>query len=63
MLGPLLIPHAVTRLLRAGWGDRETYDRAPSAVYAEPYKTTAGAASQYYRQFLVHELPRDPPGG
>lgn len=62
VLGPLLIPHAVTRFLRAAWGDRETYDRAAERIYAEPYKTTAGAASQYYRQFLVREVLRGPSG-
>ena len=38
--------------MRGAWGDRETYDRAAEPIYAEPYKTTAHAASQYYRQFL-----------
>jgi pimeloyl-ACP methyl ester carboxylesterase len=62
ILGPLLIPNVVTRILRAAWGDRETYDRAAEAIFAEPYKTTAGAASQYYRQFLARELFRGPTG-
>jgi pimeloyl-ACP methyl ester carboxylesterase len=62
ILGPLLIPNVVTRILRGAWGDRETYDRAAEDLYAEAYKTTAGAASQYYRQFLVRELFRGPSG-
>jgi len=62
ILGPLLIPNVVTRILRGAWGDRETYDRAAEPIFAEPYKTTAGAASQYYRQFLTRELLRGPSG-
>ena len=62
ILGPLLIPNVVTRILRGAWGDRETYDRAAEPIFAEPYKTTAGAASQYYRQFLTRELLRGPTG-
>ena len=62
ILGPLLIPQVVTRILRGAWGDRETYDRAAESIYAEPYKTTAEAASQYYRQFLTRELLRGPSG-
>lgn len=62
VLGPLIIPSLVTRFLRGGWGDRETYDRAAEAIYAEPYKATAGEGSQYYRQFLVRELLRGPSG-
>ena len=52
---PAAHPDVVTRILRGAWGDRETYDRAAEPIYAEPYKTTAGAASQYYRQFLTRE--------
>jgi pimeloyl-ACP methyl ester carboxylesterase len=63
VIGPLLIPQIVTRFLRGGWGDRETYDRAAEPIYAEPYKSTAGAASQYYRQFLTRELLRGGPSG
>lgn len=62
VLGPLLIPRLVTRILRAAWGDRETYDRGAESIYAGQYKATAEAASQYYRQFLVRELLRGPRG-
>ncbi|MBE2317992.1 alpha/beta hydrolase [Solirubrobacter sp. CPCC 204708] len=62
VLGPLLIPHVVTRFLRGAWGDRETYDRAAEPIYVERYRTTAGAGSQYYRQFLTREVLRGPSG-
>ena len=62
VLGPRMIPRIVTRFLRAGWGDRETYDRAAEPIYAEPLQDHRGAASNYYRQFLVHEVLRGPRG-
>jgi pimeloyl-ACP methyl ester carboxylesterase len=62
ILGPRLIPNIVVRILRSAWGDKETYDRAAEPIYAEPYRSTADAASNYYRQFLLHELMRGPSG-
>jgi pimeloyl-ACP methyl ester carboxylesterase len=62
ILGPRLIPHVVTRFIRGGWGDTETYDRAAEPIYAEPYRSCADAASHYYRQFLARELFRGPSG-
>ena len=60
ILGPLLIPHIVTRILRAAWGDRETYDRAAEPIYADAYRDSD--ASLYYRQFLAHDVMRGPHG-
>jgi pimeloyl-ACP methyl ester carboxylesterase len=60
ILGPYLVPRIVTRILRGAWGDRETYDNAAEAIYADAYRDSAG--SLYYRQFLVHELMRGPKG-
>jgi pimeloyl-ACP methyl ester carboxylesterase len=62
VLGPRIIPKLVTRIIRGAWGDRETYDRTAELIYVEPYKTTADAASNYYRQFLAHEVLRGPHG-
>ena len=50
------------RFLRAAWGDRETYDKAAEEIYAERYRSTAEAASRYYRDWLVHEAARGPHG-
>ena len=35
-LGPRLVPALVPRILRAAWGDRETYDRAPRRSTPSP---------------------------
>ncbi len=61
-IGPRIIPGLVPRILRAAWGDRETYDRAAEEIYTERYRVTAEAASRYYRDFLVHEAARGPHG-
>jgi pimeloyl-ACP methyl ester carboxylesterase len=62
VLGPRIIPGLVPRILRAAWGERETYDRSAEEIYTDPYRSTAGYASQYYRQWLVHEVLRGPRG-
>jgi pimeloyl-ACP methyl ester carboxylesterase len=64
VLGPRLIPELVPRLLRAAWGDRETYENAAERVYQDAYRAPgkAGAASRYYREFLVFEALRWPGG-
>ena len=36
VLGPWLVPHVVTRILRAAWGDRTTYDKAAEPIYGTP---------------------------
>jgi pimeloyl-ACP methyl ester carboxylesterase len=62
--GPMIIPALVPRILRAGWGDRSTYDQEAERVYAAAYRKPgkAEAASRYYRDFLVKELLRGPVG-
>ncbi|HET6551843.1 MAG TPA: alpha/beta hydrolase [Solirubrobacter sp.] len=64
ILGPRIIPALVPRIVRAGWGDRATYDRAAEDVYARAYRNPARAeaASRYYRDFLRHEVLRNPTG-
>jgi pimeloyl-ACP methyl ester carboxylesterase len=64
ILGPRIIPALVPRIVRAGWGDRATYDRAAEDVYARTYRNAARAeaASRYYRDFLRHEVLRNPGG-
>jgi pimeloyl-ACP methyl ester carboxylesterase len=62
ILGPRLIPNVVARFIRGGWGDRETYDREAERIYVESYRDKGEAGSQYYRQFLLHEVMRGPSG-
>jgi pimeloyl-ACP methyl ester carboxylesterase len=62
VLGPRIIPALVPHILRAAWGDKETYDKAAEEIYAAPYRKTAEAASSYYRQYLTHEVARGPHG-
>src|SRR4051794_26669055 len=38
VLGPRIIAALVPRILRAAWGDRETYDRAAEPIYADNYR-------------------------
>src|SRR4051812_22848194 len=46
VLGPYLVPRVVAPILRAAWGDPETYDRAAEAIYADAYRDSDG--SLYY---------------
>lgn len=58
VLGPRIARSVVSRLLRAAWGDRATYDREAEEVYAARYqeRARAEAASRLYRHFLTREL-------
>jgi pimeloyl-ACP methyl ester carboxylesterase len=60
VLGPAIVRTVVSRLLRAAWGDRATYDRAAEEIYAARYREAqrADAASRLYRDFLTRELSR-----
>ena len=62
ILGPLLIPNVVTRILRGAWGDRRDLRPGRRADLRRAVQDHAGAASQYYRQFLTRELLRGPSG-
>ena len=63
ILGPRIIPRLVTRFLRAGWGEPETYDRAAERDLRRAVpRQGRDRASQYYRQFLAHEVLRGPSG-
>src|SRR3954447_23908213 len=62
VVGPRLIPTLVPLILRHAWGEKETYDKAAEEVYPAPYRETAEAASNYYRQFLSQETLRGPRG-
>jgi pimeloyl-ACP methyl ester carboxylesterase len=57
VLGQRLIPHAAPWMIRAGWGDRATYDDDAVEVFAAAYRDPgrAEAASRYYRDFLTRE--------
>ena len=63
LLGPRLIPRIVGLFLRAGWGERSTYDEAAEEIYAATYRqpARAEAASRYYRHFLTREAFRTTP--
>ena len=54
-LGPRLIARIVPTFLRAGWGERSTYDEAAEEIYAATYRqpARAEAASRYYRHFRL----------
>ena len=60
-LGPRLIPRIVPTFLRAGWGERSTYDDAAEEIYTATYREPprAAAGSRYYRHFLAHEILPD----
>lgn len=55
---------AVPRVLRAAWGDRETYDDAAEREFGRAYREpeAARASSAYYRTFLLHEAPQGASG-
>jgi pimeloyl-ACP methyl ester carboxylesterase len=59
-LGPRLIGRLVPTFLRAGWGERSTYDESAEEIYAATYREPgrAEAASRYYRDFLTREALR-----
>jgi pimeloyl-ACP methyl ester carboxylesterase len=63
-LGPRIISALVPRFISGGWGDRTTYDRAAERIYADSYRDArrAEAGSRYYRDFLRHEVLRNPGG-
>jgi pimeloyl-ACP methyl ester carboxylesterase len=62
-LGPRLISRLVPAFLRAGWGERSTYDESAEEIYASSYREPgrAEAASRYYRDFLTREALRTSP--
>ena len=62
VLGPRIIPPLVSRFIRGGWGEKETYDREAERIYAEAYRDKGAVGSQYYRQFLAREVMRGPSG-
>jgi pimeloyl-ACP methyl ester carboxylesterase len=57
LLGPQLISALVPKMIRAGWGERSTFEADAAEVFAASYREPprAGAGSRYYRDFLLRE--------
>jgi pimeloyl-ACP methyl ester carboxylesterase len=58
VLGPRLLPKQAALMLKAGWGDKSTWDEEMAREYVRMTERCAEASHRLYRNFLVREIGR-----